>query len=165
MQKQFNYIYDELVSDSDDIAGIIAYSVYKRQKIEWIKKFKEDHEGRDPTEDELRNFTGISTSPAQLEFYKSEAAFLTQNFLSDVLEEDLIEREASFFRSKVSTELTRIRPSFWRDVFAGAIGALVFVMITGVLYFAVWSLTASPVPIIEQIFDVKIISSSEYNVN
>jgi len=46
---------------------------------------------------------------------------------------------------------------------------LLFVLLTGVLYFAVWSLSASPKLVLEEIFDVSIIpketSDSKSSVN
>ncbi|EOE6055918.1 TPA: hypothetical protein PMB28_003489 [Vibrio cholerae] len=160
MAKGYNFIYDQLVDSEDDIHGIISYSVYKRQKIQFIKDFKANNEGNDPSEEDLRPFNTLSMSNAQLEFYKSEATVLTQNFLSDVLKEDLKEREA-YFSARVHAELRNVKPRHFLDIFKGALGSLLFVIITGFLYFAVWSLSTSPKMVIEQIFDVKIISVEE----
>ncbi|MFL0805704.1 MAG: hypothetical protein K6L60_00295 [Oceanobacter sp.] len=155
MPKDYNFIYEQLVDSEDDIHGIIAYSVYKRQKIQYIKDFYQQH-GVSPTEDDLLSFKEISTSPSQLEFYRSEATVLTERFLRDVLEEDLKERE-KFFSAKVHSELQNIKPSHGLDILKGAAGSLLFVLLTGVLYFAVWSLSASPKLVLEEIFDVSII--------
>jgi len=160
---QYNYIYDKLVDSEDDIHGIISYSVYKRQKIQFIKDFESKH-GRMPNDDELQPFTDLSTSDAQLEFYKSEATVLTQRFLSNVLDEDLRERDEHFsalLHSKLSSHLDSIKPRHFLDIVKGAAGSLLFVTLTGVLYFAVWSLSASPKGVIEQIFEVKIISADD----
>ncbi|MGV8004895.1 hypothetical protein QPK14_23250 [Photorhabdus temperata subsp. temperata] len=156
MAKEYNYIYEQLVDSDDDIHGIISYSVYKRQKIQFIKDFKQKHQ-RDPIDSDLQPFNELSMSPAQLEFYRSEATVLTERFLADVLEEDLEEREA-FFSAKVHSELNNIKPNHILDIIKGAAGSLLFVLLTGVLYFSVWSLSTSPKMVVEQIFDVKIIS-------
>ncbi len=37
---EYNFIYTTLVKDERDIIGIIAYGLYKRQKIEFIKNFE-----------------------------------------------------------------------------------------------------------------------------
>ena len=160
---QYNYIYDKLVDSEDDIHGIISYSVYKRQKIQFIKDF-ESKNNRMPTDQELQPFTDLSTSDAQLEFYKSEATVLTQRFLTNVLAEDLKERE-EYFSTRLHTELSghleSIKPRHLLDIVKGAAGSLLFVMLTGVLYFAVWSLSASPKGVVEQIFDVKIVAAEK----
>lgn len=157
MAKEYNYIYDQLVDSVDDIHGIISYSVYKRQKIQFIKDFKARNSGNDPIEADLQPFNDLSMSDAQLEFYRSEATVLTQNFLTNVLKADLEERE-TYFSARVHAELSNIKPRHVLDIFKGALGSLLFVLLTGFLYFAVWSLSTSPKMVIEQIFDVKIIS-------
>ncbi|WP_445778307.1 hypothetical protein [Shewanella sp.] len=157
MAKEYNYIYDQLVDSVDDIHGIISYSVYKRQKIQFIKDFKGRNSGNDPIEADLQPFNDLSMSDAQLEFYRSEATVLTQNFLTNVLKADLEERE-TYFSARVHAELSNIKPRHVLDIFKGALGSLLFVLLTGFLYFAVWSLSTSPKMVIEQIFDVKIIS-------
>ncbi|ELB2150388.1 hypothetical protein QNS29_002497 [Vibrio parahaemolyticus] len=157
MAKGYNFIYDQLVDSEDDIHGIISYSVYKRQKIQFIKDFKAKNDGHDPSEGDLKPFNELSMSDAQLEFYKSEATVLTQSFLENVLEADLKEREA-YFSARVHAELSNIKPRHFLDIFKGALGSLLFVILTGALYFAVWSLSTSPKMVIEQIFDVQITS-------
>ncbi len=157
MAKGYNFIYDQLVDSEDDIHGIISYSVYKRQKIQFIKDFKAKNNGNDPSDDDLNLFNDLSMSDAQLQFYKSEATVLTQNFLENVLAADLNEREA-YFSSRVHAELNNIKPRHVLDVFKGALGSLLFVLLTGALYFAVWSLSTSPKMIIEQAFGVQITS-------
>ncbi|OOF22974.1 hypothetical protein [Salinivibrio sp. IB872] len=157
MAKGYNFIYDQLVDSEDDIHGIISYSVYKRQKIQFIKDFKSKNDGNDPSEEDLKPFNDLSMSDAQLEFYKSEATFLTQSFLENVLEADLKERE-TYFSARVHAELSNIKPRHFLDIFKGALGSLLFVLLTGALYFAVWSLSTSPKMVIEQVFDVQIIS-------
>ena len=155
MSKEFNYIYDQLVDSDDDIHGIIAYSVYKRQKIQFIKEFKNKNDGKDPDDGDLLSFNELSMSPSQLDFYRSEATVLTEKFLSNVLDADLQERE-EYFSSRVHAELRNIKPNHFVDIFKSAVGALLFVIITGFLYFAVWSFSASPELVIEQIFNISI---------
>lgn len=155
MTKEFNYIYEQLVESEDDIHGIISYSVYKRQKIQFITDFKEKSAGADPKAADLKPFNDLSMSPAQLEFYRSEATVLTEKFLSNVLEADLKERE-DYFSTRVHSELRNIKPRHFLDIFKGAMGSLLFIIFTGFLYFAVWSLSTSPKLVIEQIFNVKI---------
>lgn len=155
-QRTYNTIYNSLVRDENDIAGIIAYSVYKRQKIEYINNFQKDKHQL-PNDEDLKAFTDMSVAPSQLEFYQNEAAFLTEEFLTNVLAEDIKEREA-LFTTKVHAELSNIKPNHLLDIIKGATGSLVFVLLTGVLYFAVWSFSASPTALLEEIFDVEIIS-------
>lgn len=163
MDKEYNYVYDKLVDSEDDIHGIISYSVYKRQKIQFIKNFQEKH-NKHPDNTELQQFNDLSRSDAQLEFYRNEASVLTLKFLENVLEDDLKEREERFSRD-VHEALKGYRPNHWFDIFKSAIGSFAFVLLTGVLYFSIWSLTVSPKAAIEQVFDVKIISNNTAHQN
>ncbi|HIF9342000.1 TPA: hypothetical protein ACX6RU_002085 [Photobacterium damselae] len=157
---QYNFIYKQLVESEDDIHGIISYSVYKRQKIQFISSFKEKNNGQDPTEADLKHFNEISMSTSQLEFYRNTATEMTQAFLVNVLEEDLKERE-DYFTQQVKSLTALVKPSHLQDILKGALGSLVFVLLTGFLYFAVWSFSVSPKALIEQIFDVQIVSQSQ----
>ena len=53
MPRKYNYIYKLLVEDRGDIIGHIAYALYKEDKIEYINKFKEEHNNNEPTEDDF----------------------------------------------------------------------------------------------------------------
>ena len=59
MPRKYNYIYKLLVEDRGDIIGHIAYALYKEDKIEYINKFKEEHNNNEPTEDDLKPFNDI----------------------------------------------------------------------------------------------------------
>jgi len=39
----YNFIYEKLVENSDDINGMIAYALYKRDKIDFIRSFRAKH--------------------------------------------------------------------------------------------------------------------------
>lgn len=150
-------VYERLVSSPSDIPGMIAYSVYKGQKARHISAFVEKN-GHPPTQAELMPQMEVWSSSSQIAFYESAAADITTKFLESVLADDLVERE-KYFSTKVHAEISNIRPNHILDILKGAFGSLLFVLITGVLYFAVWSFSASPKSLIEQIFDVKIISN------
>ena len=58
---EFNDIFGRLVSDDDDIVGLLAYSIYKQNKVDWLISFKRD-EGRSPDPTELKSYiTGEKT--------------------------------------------------------------------------------------------------------
>ena len=81
-------VYAKLVENKSDILGIIAYSLYKRQKIEYLSNIK-DMEGRDATQEELKSFLSLANSPIQLEFYKDQAAELGSIFVDEMLSEHI----------------------------------------------------------------------------
>lgn len=58
---EFNDIFGRLVADDDDIVGLLAYSIYKQNKVDWLISFKRD-EGRSPDPTELKSYiTGEKT--------------------------------------------------------------------------------------------------------
>ena len=71
MPKEFNYIYKKLVSDQNDIIGHIAYSIYKEDKVDHIKKKK--GEGIEVTDEVLKPFHEFSSSDSSIESYKMKA--------------------------------------------------------------------------------------------
>ena len=40
MERNYNFIYSKLVKKNEDLIGHIAYSLYKKSKIEYIEKIK-----------------------------------------------------------------------------------------------------------------------------
>ena len=55
MRLKYNFIYSKLVLAEDDVVGLIAYGIYKKHKIEFINKIK-DEKGREPNDDECDSF-------------------------------------------------------------------------------------------------------------
>lgn len=79
--KSYNWIYKELVTNEDDLVGAIAYSLYKRHKIEYINQCVAET-GEPPTDEQLAEFRRTSSSPTSLESYRHKADMLLSNLLS-----------------------------------------------------------------------------------
>lgn len=88
MEKDYSIIYERLVQDENDIVGLIAYSIYKRHKIEFIKSYKETHDGKAPTPEEFKAFVLSTCAPVSLKQYRDNAeTFLQQMTLEAAREE------------------------------------------------------------------------------
>ncbi|MPQ58357.1 hypothetical protein [Duganella sp. FT27W] len=74
-------IYQQLVTDSNDAVGAIAYVLYKRDKIAFIEATYTAH-GRAPNADELKVFHTQSCMLPVLEGYRTQAKQLGEAFLS-----------------------------------------------------------------------------------
>ena len=74
-----NGIFERLVSGDDDVAGLIAYSVYKQNKRDWLKSF-ETARSRAPTLDEEIAYTIGESTPRRLAMYRqiADATFIGQ---------------------------------------------------------------------------------------
>lgn len=154
--KDYNFIYSELVQDDDDILGIIAYSIYKRQKIEFIENFKEQNKVP-PTDKDLKSFNQLSNSQSQLQSYKLQAIDLSERFLEVALEAKAEEIE-KFYENKYTQEVRNYRPSFWSGVAQSMVGSVVFVFVIGFFIFMTWSAKLGVKQVIEGIFNVKIVT-------
>lgn len=145
------------MKNEDDILGIIAYSLYKRQKIEFVKSFEARH-GRAPTDADLSHFHEVSNSEFQLQAYRNQTDKLAQDFLTITLETRAEELE-KYYDAKLTSEIKRYRPSFWLGVSQGVVASVIFVLLLGVLVIFTWSLNQGPRQVIEQIFNVSIVDA------
>jgi len=60
MRRNYDSIYSKLVEKDADLTGHVAYSLYKRDKIEYIEKQKEL--GKTPTDADLVPFNEFSST-------------------------------------------------------------------------------------------------------
>lgn len=157
----YNHIYNALVADDNDIVGKLAYSQYKRQKIEYILAFKEKH-GELPNDADLAAFHDMSNNVSVLESYRSQAAQLAVDFLKASLADETREME-EIYAAKASHEIRSARPGFWTGVSQSVIGSACFIMLLGCLVFFTWSLKQGPRQVIEQVFDVMIVDAAPTN--
>lgn len=72
-----NEIFTKLVSGDDDIIGLVAYSLYKQNKIEWMRSF-EDRRGRAPNDDEFAAYIIGENTPRRVSTYR----FLAESTVS-----------------------------------------------------------------------------------
>lgn len=156
----YNYIYSKLVEDENDIFGIIAYSIYKRQKIEHLNKFKVEH-GREATKTDLEPFKEFASSDTQLEFYQTQANHLVNSFIEFSISEYANNLESDF-SNRVHQELAGVKNNFWTGVAQGVIASFLFVLLVGVIVFFSWSMKQGFSNAIEQAFNVKITSIEEH---
>jgi hypothetical protein len=154
----YNHIYNALVADDNDIVGKLAYSQYKRQKVEYILAFKEKH-GELPNDADLAAFHDMSNTVSVLESYRSQAAQLAVGFLKTSLADEAKEME-EMYAAKASHEIRAARPGFWAGVSQSVIGSACFIMLLGCLVFFAWSLKQGPRQVIEQVFGVMIVDTA-----
>lgn len=81
-EREYNYIYEKLVSDSSDFTGMVAYALYKKEKIDYLKKLKEKN--GNISDDDVSNFH--IASDVRLESYTKEAVSLTTDFVNDLID-------------------------------------------------------------------------------
>jgi hypothetical protein len=67
-----NPIFDALITSDGEIAGLVAYSLYKQNKRDWLEAFK-TQTGRLPTEAETRSYIIGESTERRLTTYRQLA--------------------------------------------------------------------------------------------
>jgi hypothetical protein len=143
----YNFIFGKLVTRAEDFVGMVAYAIYKRQKIEWIEGFKADNL-RDPTDDELEGgFARISNMPSQLESYRQQAVDLIDSFVEYTLAEKAFEVERNIRDDAV---IKAVQRSFWSGVGENVVAGVVSSIITVCLVGLAWVTVQGPDALVQQ---------------
>lgn len=145
MPRKYNYIYSHLVEGKGDIIGHIAYALYKDEKIEYISRFKKEHEGREPDEDDLKPFNDISSTENSIDKYKYIASRILQSFLDNTLEETKLQIEEELNKNHIALIKETVKPlipptkksAYFHGVMQSIIGAFIFMIIMCALVFIV----------------------------
>lgn len=166
-QRTYNFIYKKLVKDKDDVLGIIAYSLYKRNKIDFIHKFEADH-GSPPSDVEMKTFHASSTTESSLEGFRRQAVDLARAFMDSALDEERQELEQEYadkyYLSKVTDELESLKPNhlfgFLFGVTQGLASSVLFAGLIGIFAFVFWSSKIGVPKLLGDIFGYEVIEKA-----
>jgi hypothetical protein len=64
-----NRMFEELVSNDEDLIGLVAYALYKQSKRDWLMAFETEN-GRVPTDEELKSYIIGECTPRRIETYR-----------------------------------------------------------------------------------------------
>lgn len=137
MVGKYNFIYEKLVVAEDDLVGLIAYGIYKKHKIEFITKIKEEQQ-RDPTDEECHAFFIASTTETQLDNYRSQAETMLSEMVGNIAREEIADSEKEMlqnYKKEISSCVPSNKESFWISMGAGLVSAFVFSLIAALFYF------------------------------
>lgn len=121
--------YGNLVKNENDLIGLIAYSLYKQDKLAFV----EDHRiaaGAEPDDAHMETFCRSSNLPNRLASYRESAASLLEQLHRETLEATIedIKRE---YQSELENHVKKIRePSMSRNILEHAVAG--FVVTSGV---------------------------------
>lgn len=88
IQMSRHQTFTKLVTDDKDFVGMVAYTIYKKEKLDWIEQFKVLH-GDEPSENELKQFTLASDSPLRIQQYREIAESRVNDFIDNAIFEEL----------------------------------------------------------------------------
>ena len=137
----YSKVYRLLVHGEDDLAGQIAYAIYKQQKIEKITRFTTQNK-RPPSDEELASFMENAESENQLRFYNDRAVSILKDFLEKSLAAKVDEMTAQTkaeYDARIDKLLADLRPKgfmygVWQGVFASFLffaGGILLLLATG----------------------------------
>ena len=148
--------YSALVEDPNDLVGLIAYSLYKREKLDFVEAQYVKHE-RILTADELQVFYQLINMPAHVEALRTRSATLLEQVTEAVLEE-AVEQLENDYKAKLIAEL-KIHKNFWRavgeNVMANFLAAGLVALSVLVLYFS----RVDVVPMLGKVFGYEVIAT------
>jgi hypothetical protein len=140
-----NLVYDHLVEGDDDVIGLITYSLYKKDKRDWIIAWRNQH-GTDPSPDQVEAFVAAQMTFAQRDRYRTAARQVLDAYASVAveMEKPLIVREG--IAGRVDDAVKRVESSgrWWRQFPAALLGGM---LATAILVGAVAILVALDIDI------------------
>lgn len=135
------------MESDDDFRGIVAYSLYKKQKINHIENYKKENLNKDITEDELEKFHKICFSEDSILGYRSRAESIINKFSNKVLERKRKEIEEFYKKS------SQHKKSWWYGVGQGFISSFLYALFLGILLMIIWASKTDLLTILKNILE------------
>ena len=138
---EHNRAYEQLVSGEDDLIGLIAYSLYKKDKRDFYIGWMEQH-GGPPQADHVRAFSATVLTLGQQLRYRTAARDMIDAYAKTVAdaEKPLIEKGAVTERFEEAARKVEESIRWYRQIPAGIVAgivlAVVLVTLIGVLGYA-----------------------------
>lgn len=118
--------FTKLVTDDKDFVGMVAYTIYKNEKLDWIAQFKAQNSNREPTEMELRQFNLTTDSDLRIQQYRQMAETSVNNFVRETIGDELTQYQVAVRDDAI---VKAAKKGFWQgigeNVLAGIIGAAI----------------------------------------
>lgn len=128
----YNDIYEKLTSsENDKVIGMIAYSFYKEQKIEYMKSLANG----DNVNEKLKEFHKIASLPTQQEKYISDAQLFIDDFVDNIADSVLEQYSNQVNENAIMSKIQATKPHFLTGVFQSFLASFLIVIFTGKLYF------------------------------
>ncbi|MBH0028515.1 hypothetical protein I6F43_18880 [Pseudoalteromonas sp. NZS71_1] len=128
-------IFDDMIEDENDFVGKVAYSLYKQEKVAWVKHFKTQNTDY-PTKDEIQKFFHVPSARSEsIKRFRNEAELVVNNFINLTLSEDLTSYKEAL---KDDAVLKQIKKPFRASVLESLTAALLASVLTATFSTAYW---------------------------
>lgn len=122
-----NPIFQKLIADDGDLVGMVAYSIYKKMKQEWIV-------AQAPEPQDIRDFHKTVTA-TQLELCRNKAEQKLSAFGQAIVVESADAYRQEGAESEIVNQVKR-QQSFWVNLSVGVLGSLIFTAMLALLWAA-----------------------------
>ncbi|WP_336937771.1 hypothetical protein [Acinetobacter modestus] len=125
--------FTKLVTSDKDFVGMVAYTIYKNEKLDWIAQFKAQNLNREPTEDELKQFNLTTDSALRIQQYRQMAETSVNDFVNATIVDELNQYQSTIRNDAIIQSTNALadasKKGFWQgigeNVVAGIIGAAI----------------------------------------
>ena len=105
--------YSTIVEGENDLVGLVAYSLYKRDKLAFLLKHHQDV-GQAPTAAEMMAFCRTCTLPGPVSAYRAKATYLMSEMYDELLADQVGQIDEKY-KVELVNELKKAHP-FWSGV-------------------------------------------------
>lgn len=134
----YNCIYEKLVTEHNDLVGIVAYSLYKEKKIEFFKHKKEN--GEDISEQTICDFH--KTSIIHLDSYRNEALRVIEKVTNTIIEKEMELSSDRITDIVDKTAGTKGLRNWIRVIFQNVLGSFVYSVFIIVSLIVIWFISS-----------------------
>lgn len=128
--------FTKLVTSDTDFVGMVAYTIYKNEKLDWIEQFKAQNSNREPTDIELKQFNLTTDSDLRIQQYRQMAETSVNNFVRETISDELT-RYQLIVRDDAIVKAAKkgVWQGIGENVIAGIIGAGIVTLFQLALWF------------------------------
>ncbi|MDI5837887.1 hypothetical protein [Shewanella xiamenensis] len=128
-------IFDDMIENDNDFVGKVAYSLYKQEKVGWVKHYHHKNNVY-PTKVEIQKFFHEPAArPESIKRFRNEAEVVVNKFINITLSEELTSYKESL---KDDAVLRQIKKPFKISVMENITAALLASIITASFSTAYW---------------------------
>lgn len=145
MAKKYCSIYSKLVKNEGDMVGHIAYSLYKAEKVQYIKEQKDSMNVDVLPEEIVQEFASGRDNQTSLDHYRGMAETILQRFIGgsfDDMSGQVIDEVTNRLTQHMDNSVLPLLPkkeSSWKRFWGGVAQSMVG---TVVLAFIIWGLVS-----------------------
>lgn len=137
----YNQVFEFFIdrpAEGVDLAGLIAYSLYKSQKREWLIAYAAQH-GRPPSAVETAAMTAAYVNVDARHIYRRQAASLLDGYASTYVDASTAEIREGALNSEMLRQARTIEESlkaksaFWPSVWSGIVATALWTFLIAIL--------------------------------